>query len=224
MVCNARSTKWPQNSQIGGGQASRDAHPSPEHGLHVPACGCPLGFLLGRIMGLQPPDLLRGEAVQGPVEAEISRLGQEGGHGLLVLRRLAVLVLAELVALHDLLIVALQLGLLQLLGQVPGQSLTLPGQLRRGGIPGIGNGGQVPPELVVHGQQRLALGAGGEPLGGLNLVPGCPVLLGLHCAPGGCLPGLLCRSLLQLRQIRQALVVGRLELLFLSRQLFSSGS
>jgi hypothetical protein len=29
-------------------------------------------------MGLQPPDLLRGEAVQGPVEAEISRLGQEG--------------------------------------------------------------------------------------------------------------------------------------------------
>lgn len=57
---------------------------------------------------------------------------------------LAVLVLAELVALHDLLIVALQLGLLQLLGQVPGQSLTLPGQLRRGGIPGIGNGGQVP--------------------------------------------------------------------------------
>ena len=94
----------------------------------------PLGFLLGRIMGLQPPDLLRGEAVQGPVEAEISRLGQEGGHGLLVLRRLAVLVLAELVALHDLLIVALQLGLLQLLGQVPGQSLTLPGQLRRGGM------------------------------------------------------------------------------------------
>ena len=40
----------------------------------------PLGFLLGRIMGLQPPDLLRGEAVQGPVEAEISRLGQEGFH------------------------------------------------------------------------------------------------------------------------------------------------
>ncbi len=55
-------------------------------------------ILLGRIMGLQPPDLLRGEAVQAPVEAEISRLGQEGGHGLLVLRRLAVLVLAELVA------------------------------------------------------------------------------------------------------------------------------
>ena len=53
--------------------------------------------LLGPVVLLQAADLLLGESVKGAVEAEVPGLGQEGGHGLLGLGLLAVLLPAQLI-------------------------------------------------------------------------------------------------------------------------------